>query len=88
MSKLLALDLWQQKGPFRPPPELEDPFLRIDFIREVDELLKEVRDEENEVKIAERFDAESIANRLKQQEKKRTIQQVETLLELAMSLEL
>lgn len=62
--------------------------MRIDFIREVDELLKEVRDEENEIKIAEGFDAESIANRLKQQEKKRTIQQVETLLELAMSLEL
>ncbi|KAL9676797.1 hypothetical protein QQ045_005017 [Rhodiola kirilowii] len=77
-----------QKGPFRPPPELEDPFLRIDFIREVNELVQEVRDEQGELETAEGFDPESIANRLKQQEKQRTIHQVETLLELAMSLEL
>lgn len=60
--------------------------LRADFIREVDELLQEVRAEQNIVQLPDGFDAEAVAMRLKQQEKQRTISQVEALLELAVTL--
>lgn len=52
----------------------------------MDELLQEVRLEQNEVENEEGFDPESVANRLKQQEKQQTIRQVESLLDLAISL--
>ena len=58
----------------------------MDFVREVDELLQEVRSEESEVHNEPGFDAESVANRLKQQEKQQTIRQVEALLDLAIGL--
>ncbi|KAG5063164.1 hypothetical protein JHK85_004347 [Glycine max] len=63
-------------------PLLESP---NDFL-EVDELLQEVRSEESEVHNEPGFDAESVANRLKQQEKQQTIRQVEALLDLAIGL--
>lgn len=59
----------------------------MDFVREVDELLQEVRSEQNEVQSDTGFDPESVANRLKQQEKQRTIRQVEALLDLAIGLQ-
>ncbi|KVI03934.1 hypothetical protein Ccrd_017745 [Cynara cardunculus var. scolymus] len=66
--------------------EADDLLLRIDFIREVDELLKEVRPAETEGSMVEAFDPESVANRLKQQEKKKVVRQVEALLDLAIKL--
>lgn len=60
----------------------------MDFIREVDALLQEVRSEQEEVHNEPGFDPESVANRLKQQEKQRTIHQVEALLDLAIGLQL
>lgn len=68
------------------PPEDDDVILRADFIREVDQLLQEVRAELGTVQPPEGLDPESVATRLKFQEKQRTICQVESLLELAMSL--
>ncbi|MCL7047032.1 hypothetical protein MKW94_022583, partial [Papaver nudicaule] len=84
----LGFDINTHQGPFRPPPEgSDDLLLRIDFVREVDALLQEVRSEQEEAETAEGFDAESIASRLKQHEKQRTISQVEALLNLAASLQ-
>ena len=71
----------------RPPLEDDDILLRADFVREVDELLKEVRSQQSEVQSDPGFDPSSVANRLKQQEKQRTIRQVEALLDLAIDLE-
>ncbi|KAI3836714.1 hypothetical protein MKW92_024271 [Papaver armeniacum] len=82
-----GFDINTHQGPFRPPPEdSDDLLLRIDFVREVDALLQEVRAEQEEAETAEGFDAESIASRLKQHEKQRTINQIEALLNLAASL--
>lgn len=61
--------------------------LRVDFVREVDALLKEVRSEQTEALETQGLDPESVASRLKQQEKQRAIHQVETLLDLAINLE-
>lgn len=58
----------------------------MDFVREVDELLKEVQAEQDKNKQQIGFDPESVAYMLKQQEKMQTIRQVESLLELASSL--
>lgn len=52
----------------------------------MDELLQEVHSEESEVQNEPGFDPESVANRLKQQEKQQTIRQVEALLDLAIGL--
>lgn len=52
----------------------------------MDELLREVRSEKSEVQNESGFDLESVANRLKQQEKQQTIRQVEALLDLAVGL--
>ena len=76
----------QHEGPLQPLFEADDVLLRVDFVREVDELLKEVRAEQNELEDSQGFDAESVASRLKQQEKQRTINQIEALLDLAISL--
>lgn len=54
----------------------------------MDALLQEVRSEQEEVHNEPGFDPESVANRLKQQEKQRTIHQVEALLDLAIGLQL
>jgi frataxin-like iron-binding protein CyaY len=72
----------------RPQLEVDDnTLLRVDFVREVDELLQEVRSEMDEEENEQGFDPESVANRLKQQEKKQTISQVEALLDLAIGLQ-
>ncbi|PNX94451.1 legumin B, partial [Trifolium pratense] len=79
-----SFDIDKHHGPLRPQLEIDDnTLLRVDFIREVDELLQEVRLEMDEEENEQGFDPESVANRLKQQEKKQTISQVEALLELA-----
>ncbi|XP_047322504.1 protein PALE CRESS, chloroplastic-like [Impatiens glandulifera] len=84
-----GFDIDQHKGPMRPTAEMDNILLRADFIREVNELLQEVRLEETERGEVGRgggMDAESVANRMKQQEKQRTIRQVEALLDLAVNL--
>lgn len=77
----------QHQGPLRPPLEDDDTLLRVDFIREVDALLQEVKSNLRETENAQGFDPESVASRLKQQEKQRTIRQVQALLDLAINLE-
>ncbi|XP_039128180.1 protein PALE CRESS, chloroplastic [Dioscorea cayenensis subsp. rotundata] len=81
-----GFDVAEHQGRIGLPPEDDDVILRADFIREVDELLQEVRAEQNIVQLPDGFDAEAVAMRLKQQEKQRTISQVEALLELAVTL--
>ncbi|XP_034691011.1 protein PALE CRESS, chloroplastic [Vitis riparia] len=76
----------EHQGKLRPPLEVDDPLLRVDFVREVDALLQEVRSEQSEAQNAQGLDPESVASRLKQQEKQRTIRQVEALLDLAINL--
>ncbi|XP_020581825.1 protein PALE CRESS, chloroplastic isoform X2 [Phalaenopsis equestris] len=80
-----GFDINNHEGHIGLPPEDNDLLLRVDFIREVDELLQEVK-AENRGSIPQGLDPESVAARLKLQEKKQTIHQVETLLELAMTL--
>ncbi|KAH9611441.1 hypothetical protein KSS87_000172 [Heliosperma pusillum] len=82
-----GFDLDKHQGPLRPPLEADDILLRVDFVREVDELLREVRDKLTEVKNTQGFDAESVAARMKQQEKQRAIRQVVDLLDLAINLQ-
>ncbi|KAJ6797061.1 protein PALE CRESS, chloroplastic [Iris pallida] len=69
------------------PPEDDDVLLRVDFVREVDALLREVRAEQENDQSPKELDPESVAAMLKQQEKQRTIHQVLSLLELAVTLE-
>uniref|UniRef100_A0A2N9GW30 Protein PALE CRESS, chloroplastic n=1 Tax=Fagus sylvatica TaxID=28930 RepID=A0A2N9GW30_FAGSY len=81
-----GFDIDKHQGPLRPPLEADDTLLRVDFVREVDALLQEVRYEHTEAQNAQNFDPESVASRLKQQEKQRTIRLVEALLDLAIDL--
>uniref|UniRef100_A0A1J3FH40 Protein PALE CRESS, chloroplastic n=2 Tax=Noccaea caerulescens TaxID=107243 RepID=A0A1J3FH40_NOCCA len=83
-----GFDIDMHQGPLRPPIETDNILLRVDFVREVDALLHEVRIEEDEEagKEGEGLDPEAIAIKLKQQEKKRTISQVEAILDLALNL--
>jgi hypothetical protein len=74
----------QHMGPIEIPEE-DDALLRIDFIREVDELLAEL-EAESQITPVSGFDAESVAVRLRQQEKLRAIQQVKDLRKLAATL--
>lgn len=74
----------QQMGPIEIPEE-DEGLLRIDFIREVDELISEL-ETEAEVQPVSGFDAQSVAVRLRQQEKLRAIQQVKDLRHLAATL--
>ncbi|XP_068662230.1 protein PALE CRESS, chloroplastic [Aristolochia californica] len=83
----VGIDVDSHQGRMRLPPEDEDTLLRVDFVREVDELLKEIRAEQREEQAVEGLDPESVAARLKQQEKQRTIKQVEALLDLVLELE-
>ena len=69
------------------PPEDDDVLLRVDFVREVDALLQEVRAEQASIQSPQGFDPESVAARLKQQEKQQTINLILHLLELAVNLE-
>ncbi|TKY52594.1 PALE CRESS [Spatholobus suberectus] len=81
-----SIDIDKHHGQLRPSLEVDDTLLRVDFVREVDALLQEVRSEQSEVQNEPGFDPESVANRLKQQEKQQTIRQVEALLDLAIGL--
>ncbi|KFK37563.1 hypothetical protein AALP_AA4G273000 [Arabis alpina] len=83
-----GFDIDMHQGPLRPPIETDNTLLRVDFVREVDALLQEVRTEEEEEagNKGERLDPEAIALKLKQQEKQRTIRQVEAILDLALYL--
>ncbi|KAK6937490.1 hypothetical protein RJ641_030998 [Dillenia turbinata] len=83
----VGFDIDKHEGQLR-PPTLQDGnvLLRVDFVREVDALLQEVWSEENEARNAQGMDPESVASRLKQQEKQRAICQVEALLDLAINL--
>lgn len=80
-----GLDIDKHQGPLRPSSE-DDALLRVDFVREVDQLLQEVRAEQSECQDTLGLDPESVASRLKQQEKQQTIHQVEALLDLAINL--
>ena len=77
---------FQHEGRIELPPQDDELLLRVDFVREVDELLKEVQAEQDKKKQQIGFDPESVAYMLKQQEKMQTIRQVESLLDLASSL--
>ncbi|KAJ4727524.1 protein PALE CRESS, chloroplastic [Melia azedarach] len=81
-----GFDIDKHQGPLPQPLEADDTLLRVDFVREVDTLLKEVRLEQDEAQAAQGLDPESVASMLKQQEKQRTIRQVEALLDLAINL--
>lgn len=88
---MIVFFLYQHEGPLRLPVEADDALLRVDFVREVDALLQEVRAEQsevqNEAQNAQGLDPEAIANRLKQQEKQRAIRLVESILDLAINLQ-
>ncbi|KAJ6956107.1 hypothetical protein NC652_007264 [Populus alba x Populus x berolinensis] len=62
-------------GPQRSPLEADDILLRVDFVREVDALLQEVRQEHSGEQNVEGLDPESVTRKLKQPEKQRTITQ-------------
>ncbi|CAL9058416.1 protein PALE CRESS, chloroplastic-like [Musa acuminata AAA Group] len=81
-----GFDMENHQGHIGLPPEDDDVLLRVDFVREVDLLLQEVRAEQQNFQPPEGFDPEAVAARLRQQEKQTTIQLVEALLELAISL--
>ncbi|RLN01009.1 hypothetical protein C2845_PM06G22670 [Panicum miliaceum] len=81
-----SFNMEKHEGRIELPPQDDDLLLRVDFVREVDELLKEVQAEQEKNRLETGYDPESVANMLKQQEKLQTIRQVESLLELASSL--
>ncbi|KAE8808586.1 protein PALE CRESS, chloroplastic [Hordeum vulgare] len=81
-----GFDMKKHDGQIKLPPQDDDVLLRVDFVREIDELLKEVQAEHDKNKLQTGYDPESVAAMLKQQEKLRTIRQVEALLELAATL--
>ncbi|KAF3793041.1 PALE CRESS protein [Nymphaea thermarum] len=83
----MGVDIDNHLGRIELPPEGNDVLLRVDFVREVDALLKEVRQEQSEAQAVQGFDPESVAARLKQQEKQRTIHMIEALLDLAITLQ-
>ncbi|KZV18514.1 protein PALE CRESS, chloroplastic-like [Dorcoceras hygrometricum] len=81
-----GFDIDKHHGPMRPSFEADDILLRVDFVREVDALLQEVRSEYDEAENIQHLDPESVGGLLKQQEKQRAIRQVEALLDLAINL--
>lgn len=87
LRSLTSCSFGQHQGRIGLPQEAEDVLLRVDFVREVDELLQEVRAEQSGAQMVQSRDPESIAVRMKHEEKQRTIRQVEALLDLAMTLE-
>ncbi|XP_021742210.1 protein PALE CRESS, chloroplastic-like isoform X1 [Chenopodium quinoa] len=82
-----GFDLDKHQGPLHPPLETDEVLLRVDFVREVDALLQEVRAEQQEVQTTQGLDPDSVAARLKYQEKQQAIRQVELLLDLAINLQ-
>ncbi|KAM7253806.1 hypothetical protein ACFE04_031488 [Oxalis oulophora] len=76
----------KHEGPIRPPLEDDDILFRVDFVREVAELLQEVKSEQYEEEGEEELDPQSVATMMKQHEKQRTIRQVELLISLAANL--
>lgn len=74
-----------EKGPINLPQEDDDILFRIDFIRETDGLLQELKGEEKSDTVMG-LDPQSIAISLKLQEKERTLQHVKALRDLAISL--
>ncbi|KAJ4967916.1 hypothetical protein NE237_014617 [Protea cynaroides] len=82
----VGFDIDKHHGQLRLPPEPDDVLLRVDFVREVDALLQEVRSQPSLEYNARQLDPDSVAVRLKHQEKQRTIRQVEALLDLAVTL--
>ncbi|KAG4186868.1 hypothetical protein ERO13_A08G069800v2 [Gossypium hirsutum] len=82
-----GFDIDKHHGPLSLPAEADDVLLRVDFIREVDALLQEVQSEQNEAQTSDGLDPESVAVKLKEHERKRTICQVETLLDVAINLQ-
>lgn len=74
-----------EKGPINLPQEDDDILFRIDFIRETDGLLQELKGEEK-IDTVMGLDPQSIAISLKLQEKERTLQHVKALRDLAISL--
>ncbi|XP_043711089.1 protein PALE CRESS, chloroplastic [Telopea speciosissima] len=82
----MGFDIDKHHGQLRLPPETDDMLLRVDFAREVDALLQEVRSEPSLEEMTQGLDPDSVAGRLKQQERQRTIRQVEALLDLAVTL--
>ncbi|XP_042518195.1 protein PALE CRESS, chloroplastic isoform X3 [Macadamia integrifolia] len=82
----VGFDIDRHHGQLRLPPEPDNVLLRVDFVREVDALLQEVRSEPSLEQTTQGLDPDSVAGRLKQQERQRTIRQVEALLDLAVTL--
>ncbi|KAM1646603.1 hypothetical protein FF1_008041 [Malus domestica] len=82
-----GFDIDKHEGQLRLPVEADDALLRVDFVREVNALLQEIRAEQIEVQNAQGLDPEAIASRLKQQEKQRAIRLVESILDLAINLQ-
>lgn len=80
-----GFDLDSHHGRISLPEDDDDILLRVDFIGEVNSLLQEVRAESGNPQ-PDGLDPESVANKLKKQEKQRAIFQVERLLELAINL--
>ncbi|KAL5202667.1 hypothetical protein ABZP36_013619 [Zizania latifolia] len=81
-----GFNMEKHEGQIKLPPQDDDVLLRVDFVREVDELLKEVQAEQENYNVPTGNDPEAVASMLKYQEKLRTIRQVESMLELAATL--
>ncbi|PKA67156.1 Protein PALE CRESS, chloroplastic [Apostasia shenzhenica] len=81
-----GFDINSHEGRIELPPVDGDLLLRVDFVREVDALLQEVKAELSQITAPQGLDPESVVARLKIQEKQQTIHQVENLLELAITL--
>ncbi|XP_057800801.1 protein PALE CRESS, chloroplastic [Salvia miltiorrhiza] len=81
-----GFDIHKHHGPMRPGIEADDVLLRVDFVREVDAFLQEVRSQQEEAMNTRALDPESVGSRLKWQEKQRAVNQVLALLELAVNL--
>ncbi|XP_074343946.1 protein PALE CRESS, chloroplastic isoform X2 [Apium graveolens] len=82
-----GFDIDKHEGPLRLPLEVDDILLRVDFVREIDALLQEVRHEQTQTPAGQGLDPESVARKLKQQEKQKAIRQVEAILDLAINLQ-
>ncbi|KAK6141433.1 hypothetical protein DH2020_024838 [Rehmannia glutinosa] len=82
-----GFDIDKHQGPIRPTFESDDVLLRVDFVREVNELLQEVRSKQHEALNTQSLDPEAVASRLKQQEKQRAILYIDTLLSISITKE-
>lgn len=80
-----GFDLYSHKGPIDIPIE-DDVLLRADFIRDVDALLAEIPSSRPREELVGDLDPQSVAIRLRQQQKEMAIQQVRDLLKLAIEL--